>query len=88
MDVSEAKRLKSLEDENVELERLLADATLDDSVLEDLLGRNGDARRRSGSRRPCDSREHDVSERRACSIVGADDRGSPTERALPARLSP
>ena len=39
MDVSEAKRLRSLEDENAKLKRLLADATLDNAALKDLLGR-------------------------------------------------
>ena len=39
MDVSEAKRLKALEDENAKLKRLLADAMLDNSVLKDLLGK-------------------------------------------------
>ena len=39
MDVSEAKRLKSLEDENIKLEKLLADAMLDNSALKDLLGK-------------------------------------------------
>lgn len=38
MDVSEAKRLRTLEDENTKLKRLLADATLDDAALKDLLG--------------------------------------------------
>ncbi|MGX1501363.1 putative transposase [Labrenzia sp. MBR-25] len=37
MDVSEAKRLKSLEDENSKLKKLLADALLDNSALKDLL---------------------------------------------------
>jgi putative transposase len=37
MDVSEAKRLKSLEDENAKLKRLLADAMLDNVALKDLL---------------------------------------------------
>ena len=40
MDVSEAKRLKALEDENAKLKRLLADAILDASVLKDLLAKN------------------------------------------------
>ncbi len=40
MDVSEAKRLKSLEDENSKLKKLLADAMLDNSALKDLLGKN------------------------------------------------
>jgi putative transposase len=38
MDVSEAKRLKALEDENTKLKRLLADAMLDNAALKDLLG--------------------------------------------------
>ena len=37
MDVSEAKRLRSLEDEK--LKRLLADAMLDNVALKDLLGK-------------------------------------------------
>jgi putative transposase len=39
MDVSEAKRLKALEDENAKLKRLLADAMLDNVALKDLLGK-------------------------------------------------
>jgi putative transposase len=39
MDVSEAKRLKSLEEENAKLKRLLADAMLDNVALKDLLGK-------------------------------------------------
>lgn len=39
MDVSDARRLKSLEEENTKLKRLLADATLDNTALKDLLGR-------------------------------------------------
>jgi putative transposase len=39
MDVSEAKRLKSLEDENGKLKRLLADAMLDNVALKDLLSK-------------------------------------------------
>jgi putative transposase len=39
MDVSEAKRLKGLEDENARLKRLLADAMLDNAALRDLLGK-------------------------------------------------
>ena len=38
MDLSDAKRLKQLEDENAKLKRLLADAMLDNVVLKDLLG--------------------------------------------------
>lgn len=39
MDVSEARRLKALEDENARLKKLLADAMLDNSALKDLLGK-------------------------------------------------
>jgi len=39
LDVSEAKRLKALEDENTRLKRLLADAMLDNVALKDLLGK-------------------------------------------------
>ena len=38
-EVSEAKRLKGLEDENARLKRLLADAMLDNAALKDLLGK-------------------------------------------------
>lgn len=47
MDVSEAKRLRTLEDENARLKRLLADAMLDNAALKDLPGKNGDARSRA-----------------------------------------
>ena len=39
MDVSEARRLKALEDENTKLKRMLADAMLDNVALKDLLGK-------------------------------------------------
>ena len=39
MDVSEARRLKTLEEENARLKRLLADAMLDNVPLKDLLGK-------------------------------------------------
>ena len=39
LEVSEAKRLKTLEDENTRLKRLLADAMLDNAALKDLLGK-------------------------------------------------
>ena len=40
MEVSEAKKLRALEDENAKLKRLLADAMLDNSALKDLLVKN------------------------------------------------
>ena len=39
LDVSEAKRLKALEDENAKLKRLVADVMLDNVVLKDLQGK-------------------------------------------------
>jgi putative transposase len=39
MDVSEAKRLRALEDENAKLKRLLADAMLDQAALKELLSK-------------------------------------------------
>jgi len=39
MDVSEARKLKALEDENARLKRMLADAMLDNVALKDLLGK-------------------------------------------------
>ena len=39
MSVSEARKLKALEEENGRLKRLLADAMLDNVALKDLLGR-------------------------------------------------
>jgi len=36
LDVSEARRLKSLEDENTRLKQLLAEAMLDNAMLKDL----------------------------------------------------
>ncbi len=47
MDVSDAKRLKALEDENGKLKRLLADAMLDNTALKDLLSKNANARRQA-----------------------------------------
>lgn len=40
MDVSDARRLKALEQENSRLKRLLADAVLDNVVLKDMLGKS------------------------------------------------
>lgn len=41
LEVSEARRLKALEDENRRLKKLLAEAVLDNAALKDLLGKNG-----------------------------------------------
>jgi putative transposase len=39
MEVSEAKRLKTLEDENSRLKKLLAEAMLDNAVLKEIAGK-------------------------------------------------
>ena len=39
MDVSDAKRLKALEEENSKLKRLLAEALLDNAALKDVVSR-------------------------------------------------
>jgi putative transposase len=39
LQLSEAKRLKALEDENRRLKRLVADLSLDNSMLKDVVGR-------------------------------------------------
>jgi putative transposase len=40
MDVSQARKLKVLEEENARLKRLLADAILDNAVLKEVAGKN------------------------------------------------
>ena len=40
MDVSDAKRLKTLEDENARLKRLLAEQMMDNATLKELLAKN------------------------------------------------
>ena len=67
MDVSDSKRLRALEEENAKLKKLLADQMLEASALLGL--------RRAAARREAVARLRaamGLSERRACSIVGAD----------------
>ena len=40
MEVSEAKRLKTLEEENAKLKKLLAESMMDVSTLREMLGKN------------------------------------------------
>ncbi|WP_376967642.1 IS3 family transposase [Azospirillum sp. A26] len=72
LEVSEARRLKALEDENTRLKKLLAEAMLDNAILKDVgrkkmvtpaAVRNAVAHVRAN---------HGVSERRACLVLGAD----------------
>ncbi|MBM0171440.1 IS3 family transposase [Altererythrobacter sp. C41] len=72
LEVSEARRLKALEDENAKLKRLLADAMLDQAALKDLLFKKvvtPAARREAVAHlQAC----HGMSERRACRVIDAD----------------
>ena len=45
LEVSDAKRLKALEDENAKLKKLLAEQMLDNALFKDVAPKNGDARR-------------------------------------------
>ncbi|MBB3217277.1 putative transposase [Ochrobactrum sp. RC6B] len=47
MEVSEAKRLKALEEENAKLKKLLAEQMLDATALRELLAKNGRACRQA-----------------------------------------
>ena len=40
MEISDARKFKALEEENRKLKRLVADLSLDNQVLKDLLGKN------------------------------------------------
>ena len=60
MDVSEAKRLRALEDENSKLKKLLADQMLEAAALRELLAKNGRARREARSRRTPSDRNGSV----------------------------
>lgn len=58
MDVSDARKLKALEDENAKLKKLLAEAMLDNAILKDVASKNGDARCEAecGGSCPCAAR--------------------------------
>jgi putative transposase len=70
MDVSEAKRLKALEEENAKLKKLLAEQMLDAAALRELLSKNGRARRQARRRRAPEGRDGPVG------TAGLFDRGS------------
>lgn len=53
MDVSQARKLKVLEDENARLKRLLADAMLDNAVLKEVASETGEACRSPEGCRGC-----------------------------------
>ena len=69
LEVSEARRLKSLEDENRRLKKLLAEAMLDNAALKDLLGKTVEpAARREAVARLIE--RYRMSQVRACRLVG------------------
>ena len=51
MEVSDAKKLRQLEDENGQLKTMVADLVLDNELLRHVNSRNGDARREAGAGR-------------------------------------
>jgi putative transposase len=51
--VSEAKRLRSLEEESGKLKKLLAEVMLDIAVLKDITAKSGDARSKAGGGDSC-----------------------------------
>src|ERR1035438_4572078 len=73
LEVSDARRLKVLEEENRKLKKLLAEAMLDIAMLKDLNEKNGDARvkRQAVAHLPLQE-AYEVSQRRACQVVNAD----------------
>ena len=79
LDVSDAERLRSLEDENGRLKRMLADAMLDNAALKDLLGKKvvtPAARREAVAYL---RQAFEMSERRACRVIGATGRACATK---------
>lgn len=72
LDVSEARRLRSLEDENRRLEKLLAETMLDNAMLKDCASKKCvmPAARREAAAHLCSV--HEVSQRRACRTIGVE----------------
>ena len=53
LEVSEAKRLKQLAEENAKLKRIVADQALDITMLKDLVGKNGKPAGQESGGRAC-----------------------------------
>jgi putative transposase len=66
--VSDARKLKGLEEENARLKKLLAESMLDVSTLREMLAKTSDARLAEESRDL--GEEKDYSQRHACQLVG------------------
>nr|WP_245454310.1 IS3 family transposase [Aquabacter cavernae] len=72
MEVSDARRLKALEEENARLKKLLAEQMLDNAILKDVASKKlvtPDARRKAVAH-ACAA--HGVSQRRACKALSVD----------------
>ncbi len=71
MDVSDARKLKALEDENAKLKKLLAEAMLDNAILKDVAAKmvTPDVKRDAVAH-VC--AQHGVSQRRACEVLSFD----------------
>ncbi|MGX9349566.1 IS3 family transposase [Shimia sp. W99] len=80
MEVSDVAKLRAMEDENARLKRLLADTMLDNAVLKDLPGKEltTPTERRDAALKAM--RDHDISQRRACRLVGVDPKTVRRER--------
>ena len=74
MNVSDAKRLKSLEDENAKLKKLLAETMLDNAILKDINSRKSVTPAASQQVVVHACTAHEVSERRACQALAIDHR--------------
>ncbi|MCX8498202.1 MAG: IS3 family transposase [Caulobacteraceae bacterium] len=72
LDVSEARRLKALEDENTKLKRMLADAMLDNVALKDLLGKKMVTPAAHREAAAYLQSTYEMSQRRACRVIGTD----------------
>jgi putative transposase len=82
LDVSEARRLRQLEDENTRLKKLLADAMLDNAVLKDIASKKGDARGQEGR---CDCCARGARHQRAAGVRDPRDRQDVGALSTPTR---
>ena len=71
LDVTEARRSRTLETENAKLKKVLAEATLGNAMLKEIASKNGDARCETGGR-GASLEAFGVSQRWACSAIGVD----------------
>ena len=89
MNVSDARRLKTLEDENAKLKRLLAETMLDNTVLKDLLGSTDDApvATRRGSQGDVEIRPLWTAKERRSALECCGAAGGTIDRTFPLRKS-